>query len=194
MSIVSTAFATPSKQLVSLLSNIHAMTADFQQILVNSHGKILQKSTGNMALKRPNLFRWEIKQPEQQVIVADGNYLWVYDAALQQATKHRLNGEKSTTPAALLSSSVRDLQKRFVVSIPKNATAGQWFQLKPRRKNSAFNWVQLQFVGNQLVGMRFSDNLAQVSNVEFSNIQVNPPLPPQFFEFKPPHGADVVED
>src|SRR3990167_1551973 len=100
--------ATPTQQLVNLLSNIHAMTANFQQTLLDNRGKVLQKSNGNMALKRPNLFRWEIKQPEQQVIVADRRYLWVYDATLQQATKHRLDGEKSTTPAALLSSSVSD--------------------------------------------------------------------------------------
>ena len=39
-----------------------------------------------MALERPGRFRWQTKEPMEQLVVADGQKMWVYDVDLEQVT------------------------------------------------------------------------------------------------------------
>src|SRR5687768_9284600 len=70
--------------LNQLLRNIRSMRADFIQTLMDNNGKMIQQSWGKMALQRPGQFRWETKRPNEQLIVANGSRLWIYDPDLQQ--------------------------------------------------------------------------------------------------------------
>ena len=179
-------------QLSQLLSGLKTMQANFTQNSYDIHGKILQKSTGTMALQRPGKFRWNIKTPHKQMYIADGTYLWTYDAALAQATKQRLNPAKNNNPASLLSGSVASLQQRFYVTETGNTKTGQWFQLKPKAKNDLFRYIELHFQNNQLNEMKLSDNLGQLSTFIFSNIQINTNLDQKLFQFAPPKAVDVI--
>jgi outer membrane lipoprotein carrier protein len=46
----------------------------------------------------------------------------------------------------------------------------------------------------QLGGMELSDNFGQLTRIYFTNIQVNPNLNSDLFNFKAPKGADVFEN
>ena len=45
-----------------------------------------RNSSGEVALSAPRLFRWEYTQPYPQLIVADGERVWVFDPDLDQVT------------------------------------------------------------------------------------------------------------
>jgi outer membrane lipoprotein carrier protein len=173
--------------LAAKLANIKTMQASFTQTLHDDRGTVSQKTTGQMYLQRPGKFRWQITKPKQ-LLVADGNNLWVYDVDLQQVTKQRLNNHKVLSPAELLSGNVADLQRQFVVlQLTPND-----FLLRPKSSNDMFQRVQLQFVNNQLRSLRFVNNLGQTSQLQFSQIQTNTPLNPALFRFSVPKGVDVV--
>ena len=55
----------------------------------NRDGQITGRATGTLTLARPDRFRWDYQQPYQQVIVADGKRLWLYDEAVRIVTESR---------------------------------------------------------------------------------------------------------
>ena len=65
-------------------------SADFNQILEDQENFQVSKSRGNIWLKRPNLFRWQTKIPDEILIISDGNKIWNYDADLAQVVQHPL--------------------------------------------------------------------------------------------------------
>src|SRR3989338_7359814 len=104
-----TALADESSQRLSvILSGLQTLQADFEQTLIRESAAETS-SNGKMALQRPGKFRWEVRQPNQQRIIADGRYLWIYDADLEQVTKQRLDFHHPGSPALLLSGSIRSL-------------------------------------------------------------------------------------
>lgn len=183
-----------TQDLSTLLNGFNAMTANFSQVLYDNSGTVIERHTGTMALERPGKFRWQVNNPNQQLLIADGRYLWIYDVDLQQATKQRMDVSKSNSPASLLSGSVSNLENRFVVSQMKKADPGQWFELKPKTDKDLFNWIQLHFIDNKLVEMHLFDNLGQLSTFAFTDVQVNPKLSKNTFVFEVPKGVDVVEN
>jgi outer membrane lipoprotein carrier protein len=183
-----------SSDLSGLLNNFNAMSANFSQVLYDNSGTVIERHTGSMALERPGKFRWQVNNPNQQLLIADGRYLWIYDVDLQQATKQRMDSSKSNSPASLLSGSVSNLENRFTVSQMKKADPGQWFELKPRENKDLFNWIQLHFIDNKLVEMHLLDNLGQLSTFAFTQVEVNPNLPKNTFVFQAPKGVDVVDN
>lgn len=185
--------ADASDHLSDLLADFHSLTANFDQVIYNAKHQPIQKSTGSMALFRPSQFRWEIKEPNPQLLIADGNYLWIYDIDLAQATHQKLDKNKLNSPASLLSGSIADLKSRFkVTQLTENPTES--FRLVPKSRGDLFHWIELSFVGKKLTQMRMSDNLGSFSIFQFSDVQVNPPLSDNLFRFKAPKGVDVIEN
>ncbi len=181
--------ATPNQELMQLLSGFHSLQAGFVQS-VNSN----QQSSGKMALQRPGKFRWEIEKPNQQLIIADGKYIWVYDADLQQATKQKMDYQQANNPALLLSGSIEDLQRDFIITKLSKPGQGIWFELIPKAQNALFQKIEIQFINKKISTMYIVDNLGQHSRLKFNNILINPKLNASLFKFIPPKDVDVVEN
>jgi outer membrane lipoprotein carrier protein len=184
--------ATPSEQLDSLLSSFKAVTASFRQTSVVKNN-ISKTSSGTMALQRPGKFRWETTSPSHQLIVADGKYLWIFDADLEQATKQSL-AKDSHSPAMLLSGSTQALEQRFEIINAKAQDDKMLFDLKPKNKQDLVRQIELQFVNRKLNRMSVIDNLGQKTIFYFSNVAVNPNLSNKLFQFHPPKGTDVIKN
>ena len=188
-----TAFSqTPMQQLEEYLSNFHTMSANFQQTILAKKGQE-KNSSGQMALQRPGKFHWEIVKPNHQIIIADGNNLWIYDIDLEQATKQRLD-KGTNSPASLLSGEVKALQSRFIVTSMRQVGDATTFQLKPKSTHDMIQWIELHFVNKELQKMSVLDNLGQKSIFKFSQIKINTPLSPSLFKFHAPQNVDVIQN
>src|SRR5687768_14553364 len=85
------------------LEGLEGLQAQFTQKLTDSSGQVTDESRGTLAIKRPNRFRWDYRDPYEQVIVSDGTRVWMYDSDLDQVTVRKLDTALSSTPAMLLS-------------------------------------------------------------------------------------------
>src|SRR5690606_6454734 len=65
-----------SGYLNAFLDEVRTLRADFTQTVTDAQGLELQQVEGTLAVKRPNRFRWDYRD---QVIVADGERIWMYD-------------------------------------------------------------------------------------------------------------------
>lgn len=186
------AYNQTSDQLSRLLNNFHSMSAQFDQTITDPQGHAIQKSSGLMALQRPGKFRWETRHPNPQLALADGNFIWVYDAQLQQVTR-QVQTNTNNSPGALLSGNVNKLSQEFNVSaLTPIAHTDQGFNLTPVDKNALFQSVQLYFNHGLLQTMKLQDNLDQTTSVQFHQVKNNVALNSKLFHFSPPKGVDVV--
>jgi outer membrane lipoprotein carrier protein len=182
------AFAqSPSQQLSDLLQNLQTFQANFSQSIEDKTGNILSQSKGQMALKRPGLFRWETQNPNQQLIIADGKTLWIYDKDLAQITQQKQNTQNNT-PALLLSDASPNLIARFKI---ESKNIGH-FRLTPKVKKDLFQFVELVFTQSQLKQMILHDNLGQTTVIIFNNSKTNQMLSSNLFHFHAPSNIEVI--
>jgi outer membrane lipoprotein carrier protein len=179
--------------LVKVLNGINGMQAVFSQQTVDGKGRPQQVQSGRMGVKRPGLFRWEVKKPSPQLVLTAGKTLWIHDPELMQATKQKLDDQVGNTPALLLSGDPRQLAANFDISEVPGQAGEQVFVLKPRGKDALFESMRVFFRAGQLVEMDLTDTLGQRTAIRFSEIRMNPAFPAGYFEFVPPKGTDIID-
>lgn len=178
-------------QLHDFLKNTRTLRAEFAQTLVAKNGRKPQQSSGVVAISRPGRLRWEILKPYPQLVVGDGDRIWIYDPELQQVTVRKAGQAIGGSPAALLAGS-NELEKNFTLTEAGDADGLNWVEATPKAADSGFEKVRLGFVGSELKAMELFDSFGQTTLIRFSKIERNPGLGPGLFKFSPPPGADVV--
>lgn len=179
---------TAVTNLNNLLKNTKSMTANFSQ--TTKAGGKSQSFSGSMAVERGNKFRWDTKSPSEQLIVANGSSMWVYDKDLQQATKQSVNNQVGDAPALLLSGDPNQITRNFTVSQPSKGK--NYYVLKPKSSSANFRDLSISFNGGKPVMMVLNDSIGQVTSIRFSNININKNIPASQFSFTPPKGVDVI--
>lgn len=178
-----------SKNLNTLLVNVKSMTANFSQ--TTKGGKMNRTFKGTMAVQRPNQFRWHTTGSAEQLVVANGNTLWIYDKDLAQATKQSVSNQVGDTPALLLSGDPSKISANFKVTQPDDKK--NYYVLYPKAKNANFKSLSLAFNSGNPVMMVLQDNLGQTTSINFSNVKRNGKIDANQFNFTPDKGVDVIE-
>ncbi|GAA4647745.1 outer membrane lipoprotein chaperone LolA [Kistimonas scapharcae] len=184
-----------ASQLAKLLNPLHYIQAGFAQHTLEASGKRIQESEGVMTVQRPNLFRWEVKKPFPQVVVSNGQKVWLYDMDLEQVTIQKLDARTNTTPALILSGETADLTRNFRVT-ESVADGVALFTLIPKGQDALFENLQLSFQGKTLREMMLTDALGARTRIEFSNLSSSSKrkLAEKDFELYIPPGVDVIDD
>lgn len=183
----------PGARLETFLEQVHSLRAEFQQTLLDEHNEPLEKSQGIFLLQRPGKFRWNYRQPFQQEIVADGEYIWFYDPDLEQVTVKEQKAALGDAPALLLSGERLPYDSYRINDLPSR-NGLTWVELLPRNKEAAFERLLLGFDEHSLRLMELHDSFGRTTRLVFSEVKVNIPLDPARFVFTPPEGVDVIGD
>lgn len=181
------------EKLQTFIAQTQSARAQFTQQVLDKNGKVQQSASGTLSFARPGKFRWEYQKPYAQLIVGDGERLWVYDKELAQVTVKRLEGALGSSPAALLAGS-NDIEQYYNLNAKGVSRGLDWLEAYPKEPESMFQKVRMGFKGNTLDTMELYDQLGQVTVIRFSRIERNPKLPADSFTFTPPAGVDVIED
>ena len=164
---------------------------DFSQVVVDRGGKVLREASGTFSLARPGKFRWSYVKPYAQLLVGDGQKVWIYDADLNQVTIRAMDQTLSATPAALLSGS-QDFEKVFAVEDLPPDEGLTWLAAKPRAADSGLESARIGFSKGNLRKLEFVDSFGQRTIITVSKFEKNPALGADNFKFTPPKGADVI--
>jgi len=183
--------ATPASDVEKLLDGVTTWSADFTQTIDDGHGKVVRSAAGKLYLQKPGKFRWDYSQPSQQLILADGKQIWLYDKDLQQANVRDMDVSLASTPAVLLSGGATVSSQFDVTALPKS-NGLDWYQLVPKHPDTDFQMVRIGFNKGELASMFLADKLNQVTQLTFTNAQRNVKLIPDLFTFTPPPGVDVI--
>jgi outer membrane lipoprotein carrier protein len=167
--------------------------AAFTQNVVDRNGRAVQSATGTFELSRPGKFRWTVEKPYKQLLVGDGQRVWVYDEDLKQVIVRKVGEALGATPAALLSGN-QEVESAFAWKDLPAADGLEWLGATPLTKDAVFSSMRLGFDAKGLAALEVVDAFGQTSVVRFTSFERNPKFPPELFRFTPPPGADVIGD
>ena len=177
--------------LRAFIRDVNTGRAQFTQTVTSPDGAKKKTSNGSFEFSRPNRFRFAYAKPFEQLIVADGQKVWIYDADLNQASSRKFSSALGATPAALLAGG--SLDKDFdLVAVPAKDGL-DWVQANPKLKDGSFKSVRVGFRGKDLAAVEIVDAFDQRSLLQFSQFAPGVSFAPDAFRFTPPAGADVIE-
>lgn len=186
-----TARADAVDTLREFVRDVKSGQAAFTQTVTSADGSRKKLSSGDFEFARPNRFRFSYSKPFEQLIVADGVKVWIFDTDLNQASSRKLAQALGSTPAALLAGAA--LEPEFVLTAEPSRDGLEWALATPRAKDGAFQSMRVGFNGKLLSVVEIADSFGQRSRLVFSRFTVNPALAMERFRFVPPAGADVIE-
>lgn len=177
--------------LKDFVRDVKSGRAQFTQTVTSPDGARKKTSGGSFEFVRPNRFRFNYTQPYEQLIVGDGQKVWIFDADLNQASARKFSQALGNTPAALLAGGTLD--KDFDLSPEPGKDGLDWVLATPKTKDSSFQSMRVGFKGKDLSTVDILDSFGQRSVLQFKGFVTNPSLTSDRFQFKPPPGADVIE-
>ncbi len=187
------AHAGSLEQLRSFLTQTNSARGEFVQRVSGQKGSAQPVSSGSFVFQRPGKFRWTYEKPYEQLIVADGTRLVLYDKDLNQVTIRKLGAALPSSPASILFGS-NDFEKEFEVVDAGVRDGLEWVRARPRAKDTTFERIEIGFRDGLPQAMQLADSFGQVTQLSFSKVERNPKLDGQAFQFTPPKGADVLTE
>jgi len=190
---VTPARAAGIDQLKSFYAATKSGSVAFRQVVVGKGQAAGKESSGTFSFQRPGRFRWAYEKPYEQLIVGDGERLWIYDKDLNQVTVRKLDVALGSTPAALLAGDAA-LERNFDLEDAGRRGNLDYVSAKPRSPDTGFASVRIGLADNLPRTMELADTFGNVTTLSFERFERNVALDPSRFQFVPPKGADVVGD
>ena len=160
-------------------------------VVVDREGRTTQTTSGTFAFARPGKFRWTYDKPFEQLIVGDGEKVWIYDHDLNQVIVRKLDAALGATPAALLAGD-NALEKNFTL---RRGRRGR----RPRVRGGDAEGRRLAVQAHSPRLRRrpaakdaIDGRVRPDDGADVQRPRRNPKLPADTFHFTPPKGADVV--
>ncbi len=187
------AVADETPDLDAFLASLDTLTARFEQTVGIEGQADEQVSRGSLKILRPGRFRWDYESPTSQLVLSDGQRLWLYDPDLEQVTVRDMDGTLASTPAMLLGGE-GDLDSHFKTGARYEEEGVSWVELVPLVQDSDFVGLRVGFCGAELCDMELLDKLGQYTRIHFEDVVIGEPLDPADFRFDPPEGVDVISE
>ena len=171
----------------------HSLSADFLQKTRSQATSMGASATGRVFFLKPSAIRWDYEQPRQQFVI-NGNKAWLY--VPEEKTMYLYNADQIINSPVVLSffSGLGKLGELFSISqLPTESGPPPRYRLLllPREAESPVSQIILWIDPRsyQVVGIQTEDPLGNINEITFSNIQLNPSLPPSWFALEVPEGV-----
>lgn len=180
-------------QLEQFANELKTLEASFEQKIITTGGLVEDESSGQLWIAHPNRFRWEYGGDFPELVIADGEKVWLYDEMLEQVTIKQQSNLTSDSPLMLLTD-LSQLDAQFDVRELGNANGLDLLELKPRDAESQFERILLGLENDSVKLMTMEDAFGLRTEIRFRDIRRNPELGDELFQFTPPDGVDVIGD
>lgn len=180
-------------QLERFTEGLKSLHARFDQQVINTDGLVEEKSSGQFWIAHPNRFRWEYGGDFPQLVVTDGQKIWLFDEMLEQVTVREQSNLAVDSPLTLLMD-ISQLDVQFDVRELGVDSGLALLELRARNPESLFERVLLGLNDDKVRLMTMEDAFGLRTEIRFRDIQRNPPLNEELFHFTPPEGVDVIGD
>ena len=188
------ALAAPSGEarLKDYLKGLNTLTSEFHQYTLSADGGRMIESEGTFYLQRPGRFRWEYRAPMEQVIVADGDRVWLHDIELDQISHQSQSSALDGTPAQLLASN-EPIDRYFEIFTWDPGDGRDWVELQPKKADGQVTRIRIGFIGEALDTLLMEDSFGQITRFSFLDTKRNTKLDPKLFKLDRPIGGDFLE-
>jgi len=194
--------ATDDLSVGEILERIEAIytasefSAQFIQASTIKAMDITDSASGKLFIKYPGKMKWEYQEPETQIIVTDGDKLWMYRPADNQVMLGKASSFFSEGKGAGFLSDIRLLRKDFDI-ILEDIRFGDYYNLKlvPREQSWDIAYVHLLVSRKTFrITQVFTYNAYEdVTRIELKDFKFNQTFGKNFFTFNIPAGVDVLK-
>jgi outer membrane lipoprotein carrier protein len=153
-------------------------------------------SLGKAQFRRPDRFRVEHFSPRPMTAVSDGKTMWVYNPARRQVLVDRWKNWAVSAGfprgLGLLQEEAGDLGKKYNAVLSSRTATADALVLTPRAPEASKNASVRAWV-DRASGLPLRTELEFPSfrtMTEVSNLEINPDLPDEAFQFKTPAGVE----
>lgn len=185
-------FADSARQQLERFSDgLESLQASFSQVVVDNENRVQDSSEGRVWLKRPDRFRWQYGGDFPELVVGDGEQIWIYDEMLEQVTVKSQAAAGMDSPLALLTEPGR-LDEAYEVRDAGTMADAQLLELRSRSPEAEFERFLLGLADDRPVLIVMEDAFGLRTEIRFEDIERNPALEEGLFRFEPPPGVDVI--
>ncbi len=189
-----TAQSGPARaQLERFTEGLASLHARFDQRVINTDGLLEESSSGQLWIANPNRLRWEYGGDFPELVVADGEKVWLYDEMLEQVTIRQQSSLTADSPLSLLTD-ISQLDVQFDVRELGEDSGLVLLELRAHYPESQFERVLLGLSDDQVLLMTMEDAFGLRTEIRFQDLERNPQLNEELFQFTPPQGVDVIGD
>ena len=185
---------------VAAFAKVSSLRADFVQEVSDPMIGGSEPSRGELLQQKPGRFAMRWSQPRGDLIVADGEYLWVYlpSSTPNQVVRTRLSG-RSGESADVVAEFLERPRERFSVVYSRADRAGgrdaDVLALTPTDRNAPYSrvlvWVDR---ADALVRkIEIGEASGAVRRITLDRLRPNARIPASAFAFRPPAGIRVVD-
>ena len=181
--------------LNQFFQQVDSLQARFEQEVVDEQGSVLDRSNGLFYLSRPGKFRWNYNASdfadEGQQIIADGEFIYLYDPDLEQVSRRSMQDALLQVPSLVLVRSGNELRDHFSITDFGLTDGLSWVALKPKDGDASYQELMIGFSGDELRSIVLRDGLGNQTRLQLSAVDSNAKLSSSVFKFDPPEGVDL---
>lgn len=168
-----------------------SLHASFNEVL-SSPGGMKRTRTGSVYFRKVGRMRWEFGAPRPETIVSDGKLVYDYDPDLNQVVEVPVSKALKISATAFLLG-LGNLKRDFKAALPADAPADGLVHLALTPTGGGDRMeLGLDPHSYDIVKFTLTDQVGNVTKLEFRNIQTNLALDDSLFRFTPPSDADIV--
>ena len=191
------------KDLLRLIQKQYQSIRSFSGRFIQSSHRVdtdtrPKKAEGLVSYKRPGKMRWLYEAPEEQLLLTNGQTMWLYDPLLENVTVQKL--EKITEGTALsFLLGLGNLQADFIHrEISKNLMIGQnglILEMEPKKSTANLAFIQLNVHPEtyNLQTIALMDQQDNYRTIQLLNMKYNLEIEDNFFEFTISKDMEVIE-
>lgn len=179
--------------LESFTNGLERFGADFEQVIISADGAVMEEGAGEVWMQRPDRFRWSYLGEFPELIVADGEHIWMYDESLEQVTVRQQSDLGGDSPLLVIMD-LSLLDERFTVTELGTVTGLHLIELIARDPEAQFERLVLGFQDDTLQRLVLEDAFGLRTELRFTELRRNPDIPEGHFDFEPPEGVDLIGD
>lgn len=178
--------ASPSGDLQGRLNKVNSFHASFTQTVSAADGTAVQQGEGELWVKRPNLFNWQMTSPDESVLVSDGKTLWFYNPFVEQVTATWLDQAASNTPFMLITRNDASDWAQYNVT-----QKGDTFDLTPKNAQNNLKTFSISVMPNGTINGFSAVEQDGQRSVYTLKRQQNDAVDAAKFRFTPPVGVTL---
>jgi len=172
-------------QLRQMLRQYNGFSADFKQTVLDSEFKPLHEALGHLQFRQPGQFRWQVAEPEPELLLSNGQTLWWFNPFVEQVSIFDAEDAVATTPFALLVSQDDAVWSQFAI---EKRDSG--FDIRPKQTDSQVILLHLEFKQDVLAKIEVTSRSHRLSRYELQAQSFSLPTDASF-DFEIPAGTDI---
>ncbi len=171
-------------------------SADFIQASTIKAMDITDSAAGKLSVKYPGKMRWVYQTPEEQIIVSDGEHLWIYRPQDNQVLRGQAATFFGDGKGAGFLSDIRKIRDDFSITL-EDIRFGEFYSLVMVPRQKTWDLVRINLLVSKqdyhITQVYTYNAYEDVTRIEFSNLVFNGAMEPSLFEFKMPDNVDILE-